>query len=310
MLSHKILIVDDEPGIREQLARWLNNEGYGIEQAACAKEALAKARETSFNVILLDLVLPDMDGFVLLKKLRKDYPDTCIIILTAFGTEDSPAKARQEGAFDFFAKPIQFESLSHRIDTAVNQFRVDREAFYQREEAKRHFQFENIIGKSPAMSRLFDMIQRITDSDETILIQGESGTGKELVAGAIHFNSPRRQLPLIVANCAALTETLSESELFGYEKGAFTGAESRTIGKFERAHQTTLLVDEIGDLSPRLQVKFLRFLQDKSFERLGGTERIEVDVRIIASTNVNLPEAVAQNKFRQDLFQTYRAAAA
>lgn len=301
-MSAKILIVDDEQGIREQVTRWLNYEGYKTEQAANAKEALALIRKMNFNVALLDLKLPDMDGFALLEKLHQEYPDICVIILTGFGNEDSPAKARVAGAFDFFAKPIHFESLIHRIDSAINQFRAERENYYNREEEKRQFQFENIIGQSEAMWRVLDLIQKIAATEETILIQGESGTGKELVAGAIHYNSLRRQNPLIIADCAGLSETLAESELFGHEKGAFTGAYARKIGKFERAHQTTLLVDEIGELSPHLQLKFLRFLQEKTFERLGGAEHIEVDVRIIAATNANLPETVNQNRFRQDLF--------
>jgi two-component system response regulator AtoC len=301
-MSSRILIVDDEQGIREQITRWLNYEGYKTEQAANAKEALALIRKLNFNVALLDLKLPDMDGFALLEKLHQEYPDICVIILTGFGDEDSPAKARAAGAFDFFAKPIHFESLIHRIDTAINQFRAERENYYNREEEKRQFQFENIVGQSEAMRRVLDLIQKIAATEETILIQGESGSGKELVAGAIHFNSLRRQNPLIIADCAGLSETLAESELFGHEKGAFTGAYARKIGKFERAHQTTLLVDEIGELSPHLQLKFLRFLQEKTFERLGGAEHIEVDVRIIAATNANLPEAVNQSRFRQDLF--------
>jgi DNA-binding NtrC family response regulator len=302
IMSSRILIVDDEQGIREQITRWLNYEGYRTEQAANAKEAVALVRKMNFDVILLDLKLPDMDGFALLEKLHQEYPDICVIILTAFGTEDSPAKARAAGAFDFFPKPIHFESLIHRIDTAIEQFHAQRENYYQREEAERQFQFENIVSKSEAMRRVLDLIQKVAETEETILIQGESGTGKELVAGAIHYNSMRRQNPLIIADCAGLSENLAESELFGHEKGAFTGAYARKIGKFERAHQTTLLVDEIGELSPHLQIKFLRFLQEKTFERLGGTEQIEVDVRIIAATNQNLPEAIAQNRFRQDLF--------
>ncbi len=301
-MSSRILIVDDEQGIREQITRWLNYEGFKTEQAANAKEAQALIRKMNFNVVLLDLKLPDMDGFALLEKLHQEYPDICVIILTGFGDEDSPAKARAAGAFDFFAKPIHFESLIHRIDTAINQFRAERENYYNREEEKRQFQFENIVGQSEAMQRVLDLIQKIAATEETILIQGESGTGKELVAGAIHYNSLHRQNPLIIADCAGLSETLAESELFGHEKGAFTGAYARKIGKFERAHQTTLLVDEIGELSPHLQLKFLRFLQEKTFERLGGAEHIEVDVRIIVATNANLPEAVNQNRFRQDLF--------
>jgi len=301
-MSPRILVVDDEHGIREQLTRWLSHEGYRTEQAASGKEALEALRKSNINVVLLDLRLPDMDGFRVLEKINQDYPDICVIVLTAFGTDDSPARARAAGAFDFFPKPIHFESLIHRIDTAADQFMLQRESEYQREETKRQFQFENIIGSSAAMQRVFDIIQKVADSDETILLQGENGTGKDLLAGAIHYNSSRRAKPLIVADCAALPESLAESELFGHEKGAFTDAKSRRIGKFERGHATTIFVNEIGELSAPLQMKFLRFLQEKTCERIGSTAPIEVDARIIAATNKNLAEAVAQGKFREDLF--------
>jgi len=302
MISPKILIVDDEQAIREQLVKWLILKGYKTEQTATAKDTLSLVRKSNFNVILLDLKLPDRDGFTLLEELHAEYPDICIIVLTGFGKDDSPAKAREAGAFDFFSKPIQFESLIERIDTAIEQFRVIRENKFQHEEARRQFQFENIVGNSEAMRRMFDMIQKVAGSDDTVLLQGESGTGKELVAGAIHYNSSRKQKPLMIANCAALPEALAESELFGHEKGAFTNAIKRNIGKFERAHLSTLFVDEVGTLSSYLQIKFLRFLQEKTFERLGGTEQIQVEVRIIAATNTDLMQAVSQNQFRQDLF--------
>ncbi len=299
----KVLIVDDHLATREQLARWLNHEGFKTEQAANAKEALAQAHKTSFSVILLDMILPDRDGLDLLGELRRDYPDTCIIILTAFEKEDSPAKARAAGAFDFFAKPIHFESLGPRIDVAVEQFREKRMHDYQREEAQQEFQFESIVTKSDAMRRVFGMIQRIARTDETVLIQGESGTGKDLVANAIHYNSLRSQASLVKADCAGLTETLAESELFGHEKGAFTGADARKNGKFEQAHGTTLFLDEIGELTLPMQLKFLRFSQEKTCERVGGKEKLELDVRVIAATNSNLQEAVAQSRFRLDLLQ-------
>jgi len=302
MISARILIVDDEQGIREQLSRWLNLEGYKTEQAANAKDALAKVGENDFNLILLDLKLPDIDGLTVLQQLQKDYPDICVIVLTGHSKQDSPAKALQAGAFDFFTKPINFESLINRIDEAISRFRLQRESYHQQEKIKQQYQFENIIGKSEVMQRVFAVIQKVAESEETILIQGESGTGKELIAGAIHYNSLRRQKPLIIANCAALTENLAESELFGHEKGAFTGADSKKIGKFEAAHQTTLFLDEIGELSPHLQLKFLRFLEDRTFERLGGHEVLRVEVRVIAATNANLWEAVVQKKFREDLY--------
>jgi DNA-binding NtrC family response regulator len=303
MTASRILIVDDEPDIRKDLVRWLDDAGYRTEQAANAEEAeTALLRNSNFNVILLDLRLPDIDGFTLLKKLHREYPDICIIVLTGFEKEYPPDKARAAGAFDFFPKPIHFESLILRIKTAINQFKEKREKDYQNEEAKRQFQIENIIGNSPAMLRVFDVIQRVAETNETVLIQGENGTGKDLIAGAIHYKSLRRNKPFIVSDCAALPENLAETELFGHEKGAFTGATSRKLGKFERADMTTLFVNEIGELSPQLQMKFLRFLQDKTFERVGGMEPIEVDVRIIVATNKNLPEAIKQERFREDLF--------
>lgn len=301
MLS-RILIVDDEQGIREQLSRWLYHEGYKTEQAANAKEALALVRKINFTVILLDLKLPDMNGIEVLEQLHKDYPDICVIVLTGHGQSDSPAKAREAGAFDFFTKPIQYSSLIDRIDTAINQFRKARENYYQREEEKQQFQFETVIGKSEAMQQVFDLIQKVAKSEETILIRGETGTGKDLLARATHYNSARKDNPFILADCSALAENLAESELFGHEKGAFTGANFRKIGKFERANGGTLFVNEVGVLSPNLQLKFLQFLQDGTFERLGGGEPIHVDARIIAATNVNLEEAVAMKNFRQDLY--------
>lgn len=303
MSANKVLIVDDEPATREQLVRWLNSEGFRTEQAATAKEAVTQVRKTNFTVILLDMMLPDRNGIELLAELHRDYPEVCIIILTAFGKEDSPARARAAGAFDFFPKPIQFESLSHRIDTAVEQFRKKRVQDYQNEDAQRQFQFENIFTKSPAMRRVFDMIQKVARTDETILIQGESGTGKGLIAHAIHYNSLRSNNTLVEADCAGLAENLAESELFGHEKGAFTGADKQRVGKFEQARGTTLFLDEVGELSLPLQLKFLRFLQDRTFERLGSEEKLKVDARVIAATNANLKEAVAQSRFRLDLFQ-------
>jgi len=303
MSGIKVLIVDDEQATCDQLARWLNHEGFKTQQAGTAKEALAQMRKSNFTVVLLDMILPDRNGLEVLAELHRDYPDVCIIILTAFGEEDSPAKARAAGAFDFFPKPIHFESLCHRIDTAVELYRDKCAQEYQSAEAKRLFQCENLIAKSEAMRQVLDTIQKITRTEATVLIHGESGTGKDLIAQAIHYNSLRGNRRLIKADCAGLSESLAESELFGHEKGAFTGAVSRTIGKFELAHGTTLLLDEIGDLSLPMQKKFLRFLQDRAFERVGGTEKIEVDVRVLAATHRNLQHAVEAGDFRLDLFQ-------
>jgi DNA-binding NtrC family response regulator len=303
MSAIKILIVDDDRATREQLVRWLEHEGFKTGQAATAKEALEQVHKANYTVILLDMILPDRNCIALLAELHRDYPDICIIILTAFEKEDTPAQARAAGAFDFFAKPIHFESLCHRIDTATDLYREKRAQDYQREEAKRQFQFENIVTKSAAMQRVFEVIQKVACSDETVLIQGESGTGKDLVAHAIHYNSLRSNAAMTYADCAGLAENLAESELFGHEKGAFTGATARKIGKFEQGEGTTLFLNEVGELTPAMQLKFLRFLQERTFERLGGREMLEADVRVIAATNANLHEAVAQGRFRLDLLQ-------
>lgn len=298
----KILIVDDEPGIREKLRRWLTTENYQTVEAATAKEALSLLRQSNFKVILLDLKLPDRDGYELLEDIRFEFPDICVIVLTGFSTAESPAKARKAGAFDFFEKPIQFDALLERIDDAVKRFHAKRQADHQREEEQQNFQFENIIGKSDSMQCMFRLIQKAAPTEESILITGENGTGKDLVAGAIHFNSQRKQHPFITANCATLKDTVVESMLFGHEKGAFTGAIARKIGKFELADTTSLFIDEVGELSPSLQTKFLQFLQHKTFERLGSNESIAVDVRIIAATNADLQQAVAEKCFREDLY--------
>ncbi|MFQ5637859.1 MAG: sigma-54-dependent transcriptional regulator [bacterium] len=302
MSCSRILIVDDEAGIRDQLARWLNSEGYTVEHAENGAEALSSVKKSNFNLVLLDLKLPDLDGFEVLEKIHKGYPDICIIVLTGYGRDESPAQARRLGAFDFFEKPIQFDALSQRIDDAISQFWAQKQNEYQSEEKQRQFQFENIIGESQPMRELFDIIKRVADTDETVLLLGESGAGKDLVAGAIHYNSRRRKYPLITANCTTLHENLAESELFGHEKGAFTGATERKIGKMQQAHLTSLFINEIGELSPLLQAKFLQFLQYKTFERLGGNEQIAVDARIITATNMNVEKAVAEKRFRKDLF--------
>ncbi|RMD98028.1 MAG: sigma-54-dependent Fis family transcriptional regulator, partial [Calditrichaeota bacterium] len=301
-MTSKVLIVDDQQGIRDQLTRWLSHEGYKTEQAANGEQTLKLLKKFNFHVVLLDLKLPDVNGYELLSKIHRHYPDTCVIVLTAYGDSDSPARAREAGAFDFFSKPIQFELLIHRIDAAIETFRAKRERDFLLEEQKQQFQFETMIGKSEAMQRMFELIERVANSEETVLVLGESGTGKDLVAGAIHYNSRRKDKQLIVANCAALPEHLAESELFGHEKGAFTGAIARKIGKFERADGTSLFIDEIGELSLQLQTKFLRFLQEKTIERVGGTEPIYIDTRIIAVTNLNFQAAVTEKRFREDLF--------
>lgn len=302
MQSFKILIVDDEQDMRKQLARWLEDEGYHTEQAADGRTALQMASRGNFQVMLLDLKLPDLDGFEVLEKVHQREPNVCIIILTAHAEDDSSTKAMRAGAFDFFEKPIDFGSLRQRIESAVNEFRAQREDYYELEEVKRRYQFENIVAQSEAMRKVFGLIRKVAETDESILIVGESGTGKDLIAVAIHDNSRQRHEKLIKADCAGLPEDTAESELFGHVKGAFTGAIADRLGKFEQANGSTLFLDEIGDLSPRLQLKFLRFLQEKKFERLGGNQLKKVNTRIIAATNKVLTREVEEGRFREDLY--------
>jgi DNA-binding NtrC family response regulator len=302
MSYSRILVVEDEPGIGDQLVRWLSSEGYDVEKVQTGKDALEILRKSSFNLILLDLRLPDIDGLEILEKVSKEYPEICNIVLTAYSSDESIIRARNLGAFDFFEKPVQFEALSLRIDEAIAQFWSQRQGEYQRQEQEKHFQFENIIGRSRPMVKMFEEIKRVANTDETVLLLGESGTGKNLVAGAIHYNSRRKNQTLVTANCTTLNETLAESELFGHEKGAFTGADARKIGKIERANRTSLFIDECGELSLVLQSKFLQLIQEKTFERVGGHELISVDTRIIAATNIDLERAVKERQFRNDLF--------
>ncbi|KAA3620116.1 MAG: sigma-54-dependent Fis family transcriptional regulator [Calditrichaeota bacterium] len=302
MIPDRILIIDDQPEVRQKLDKWITHAGFGTEHAGNAAEALALVETVNFSVILLDLVLPDMDGYDLLKKLHADYPDICIIVFTGKGNSNTPELARQNGAFDFFSKPIDFNILDQKLTLAIEYYRRERETYYQMQEARENYQFSNIIGKSAGLLKVFEQIEALADTDESVLILGETGTGKELIANALHTHSSRDQKPLIVVNCGAIPENLAESELFGHEKGAFTGAQSRKIGKFERAHQSSIFLDEIGELNGIIQTKFLRVLQEKTFERIGGKEQLKTDVRIIAATNRDLRKAIDEKQFRKDLF--------
>lgn len=302
MSYSKILVVEDEDGLRDQLTRWLGMEGYGVEQAGNGADALELVQKRSFNLVLLDLRLPDLNGLEVLHKITKINPDICIIVLTGYGTDESLVRAHSLGAFDFFEKPVDFELLGKRMDEALRQFWRQRQNEYQRQEQEKQYQFENILGESPSMLAMFDKIKRVATTDESVLLLGENGTGKNLVAGAIHYNSPRKRQQLIVANCTTLSESLAESELFGHEREAFTGATKRKIGRVECANLTTLLIDEVGELTITLQPKLLQFVQEKSFERVGGNEQIYVDTRLITATNLNLEQAVEEGRFRRDLF--------
>lgn len=302
MKSSKVLIVDDEPDIRTQIARWLNEEGYQTEEAKDGDEALNKVSRSDFNVVLLDLKLPTKDGFQVLKQLNRDYPDICVIILTAYGGAEITKRALKEGAFDFFDKTKNYSTLLPRIESAIERYNATREQYYQFEEERQRHTFDSIIGNSSSIHQTLALVKKVAKTEATVLILGESGTGKELVAKAIHYNSLRSNKPWIVADCSTITPSLIESELFGHEKGAFTGAHKRKKGKFERAEGGTLFIDEIGELNKSLQMNLLRFLQEGTIERVGGEEVIKIDARVLAATAVDLKLAIEKNKFREDLF--------
>jgi len=298
----RILIVDDEEIVRESLSAWLEKDGYTLATAPDGETALDRIRKERWSILLVDLKMPGIDGLQVLEEARKVLPEAAAVIMTAYATVDSAVAAMKIGAYDYLVKPFDPEELSLMIQKIVTQQALVRENVLLRKVLKRDYHFRDLISKSPAMQAVFDLARTAARSNSTILILGESGTGKELLARAVHAESPRQQAPFVAVSCAALTETLLESELFGHEKGAFTGAAVRRKGKFESAHGGTLFLDEIGDISAKLQLDLLRVLEDRHFSRVGGNESIPVDVRIIAATNRDLPKAVADGSFREDLF--------
>ena len=298
----RILVVDDEEAMRESLNDWLKEDGYEVGLAAGGQEAIDMVRDEPWEVVLLDLKMPGMDGLETLKHLKEVRPDAEILMMTAYATVDTAVQAMKEGAFDYLVKPFDPDEIEILIKKIVKQKELILENILLRKKLEERDQFDEIIGKSDAMQQIFELIKRVAPTDSTVLITGESGTGKELIAQAIHGNSGRCYMPLIAVSCGALPESLLESELFGYEKGAFTGAEHTKRGRFEMAHGGTLFLDEIGDISLKTQVDLLRVLQQKELSRLGGEESIEVDVRILAATNRDLEKAIIENRFRKDLF--------
>ncbi len=297
-----LLVADDDPGLRESLERTLTREGYRVVLASDGRAALERVQAGGVDLIVTDLRMPGLTGLELLRAAKAIRPDVDVILLTAFGTVEEAVKAMKDGAYDFLTKPFRREQLLKLVDKALER----RDLIEQNKALKK--QLEDIrakgqmIGASPAFRRMLTLVEQIADSSATILIQGESGAGKELVARAIHERSGRRAGPFVAVNCAALPETLLESELFGYEKGAFTGAAGRKEGRFELAHGGTLFLDEVADLSLVTQPKILRVLQEGEFERLGGTRTLQVDVRIVAATNQDLAEMVKEKRFREDLY--------
>lgn len=297
-----ILVIDDKESMRGMLAETLTGEGYDVDTAADGRTGINRAREKKFDVVLTDLKLPEMDGIAVLSQLKEADPDLAVIVMTAFGTIETAVEAMKLGAIDFIAKPFDTDRLGVIIKKALENRRLVAENALLREELDQSLGFSEIIGRSEKMVDVSRLIQKVAQSDTTVLLLGESGTGKELFARAIHNLSPRKSRPFVAINCAAIPSELLENELFGSERGAFTGAVARKMGKFEIAEGGTIFLDEIGDMSPALQSKLLRVLQEKTFERLGGTKLLSVDVRVIAASNVDLKEAIDKKTFREDLF--------
>jgi two-component system NtrC family response regulator len=297
-----ILVVDDEKNYLLVLKAILEDEGFEVLTALSGREALAIQKTSDVDLVLTDMKMPSMDGIELLEHVKSFDPDLPVIMMTAHGTIDKAVEAMQKGAYNYLLKPFDNDRLILYVKKAVSVYRVIRENRRLRRAVEDQYSFGNIIGKSKAMQQLFETIRKVAPSNATVLIEGESGTGKELVAKSIHFNSPRREAPFVAVNCSALAENLLESELFGHEKGAFTGAVNTRKGRFELADGGTLFLDEIGELSQNLQVKLLRVLQERVFERVGGERAVTVDIRILAATNKNLKEEMAAGRFREDLF--------
>lgn len=296
MISPQILVLDDEKNIRKILTAMLSAENYQAVEVSTLGEAKAVLREKDIQVVLSDLRLEREDGLTLLKWLREEGFNIPVIILTAHGSIDSAVDAMKQGAFDYLSKPFNRQELLRVIEKAVLTFR------FNQQNAVKNSEGSLLVGNSPQTQKALNLVERVAQADTTVLITGESGTGKELIAQSIHDKSPRSKGPFIKINCAAIPESLLESELFGYEKGAFTGAYGTKPGRFELAHQGTLFLDEIGEMSPEMQVKLLRVLQERSFERVGGIKTIQVDVRLVAATNKDLEAEVKQGRFRSDLF--------
>jgi DNA-binding NtrC family response regulator len=298
----RILVVDDETNARTALSELLRDEGYVVEAAADAFKALGKAADFAPDLVLTDLKMPGMDGLALLARLREDSPDLPVVMMTAFGEVETAVRAMQAGARDYLPKPVNVAELIVVVARELEHRRIRQEAGLLRARLAEKYSFESIIGSSAPMQEIFKMVSQIAASRASVLVTGESGTGKELIAAAIHERSPRAKGPFVKLHCAALAESLLESELFGHERGAFTGALARRDGRFSQANHGTLFLDEIGEIAPAVQVKLLRFLQEREFERVGGNETISVDVRVIAATNRDLKQMLAEGKFREDLY--------
>jgi two-component system, NtrC family, response regulator AtoC len=297
-----LLFVDDEATLRGLMAERLSERGFEVVEADSGERALALLDQFAFDIIITDLRLPGIDGARVIQAARDRYPGIVAIVITGFGTVKDAVDAIKRGASDFVAKPFQFDELIHVLQKAMEQRRLTSENAYLRSQLEQRYQFEGILGHSRPMQKLFHVLETVVRSNSTILITGETGTGKEVVARAIHHNSARRAYRFVALNCSAIPETLLEAELFGHVRGAFTGAVGARQGRFEQAHKGTLFLDEVGTMSNALQMKLLRALQEREFERVGDNQTIKVDVRVMAATNSDLAKMVAEGTFREDLY--------
>jgi len=298
----KILVIDDEQNIRRMLTRVLSPEGFIVKEAFNGLEALKKLQEENYSLILLDLKMPGLNGIETLKKIRENDLNLPVIMMSAYGSIPEAVEAMKLGALDYLIKPFDIEELKIIVSRAIKQYELEVENIYYREEEKKRFNFDEIIGKSNSINKVLEMVKNVSPTTATVLITGESGTGKELIARAIHKNSLRTNGPFVVVNCVAFSSNLLESELFGHEKGSFTGAIAKRIGRFEMANGGTIFLDEIGEIDLTIQTKLLRVLQEREFERVGSSRSIKVDVRILSATNKDLKKEVEERRFREDLF--------
>ncbi len=302
MVDKSILIVDDERKMAVVLQAAFEEDGYAVEIAQSGEDALAKFRQNPVPLVITDLKMPDMSGIDVLEAVKKLRPDAEVILMTAYATAQTAVEAMKKGAYDYVIKPFSLEELKLRARHVFEKRQLEQHNRQLQNELQEKYSIENMVGRSGKMQDVYKMVHKVAPSDATVLILGESGTGKELVARAIHYLSPRRDKPFVAVNCAALPENLLESELFGFEKGAFTGADRRKLGQFELAGEGTIFLDEIAEMTPAIQVKLLRVLQNREFMRLGGTEVIEMKARVIAATNQSLEELILDGRFREDLY--------
>jgi len=297
-----ILVADDDASIRSLLKQLLSDEGYSVVEATTGTEVVEKVKDTNPDLVIMDVRMPELDGIEALSKLKVSSPKTSVLIMTAFGSSNNAIRAMELGAFDYITKPFELDKISHTVRRVIEYRDLTSEVQVLRDEISSLVQTERIVGNSPAMQEVYKTVGKVAKADATVLITGESGTGKELVAEALHYNSNRRSGPIVKVSCAALPETLLEAELFGHEKGSFTGAMTQRRGRFEMADKGTIFLDEIGEMSLPMQTKLLRVLQERKIERVGSSLPIKVDIRIICATNKDLQRQVEQQRFRDDLF--------